>query len=492
MVSRRDFMKGLGLASAGLGGAALVAPNFHDLDELASSTNATQKRPWYVKERELFNPTDEVDWAMMKRYDQRNMGQMAHIKAVYYGRDRVMASSALGTAAQTENLKNNVPGFGHRWRALRDSYARSIGYTPTWSGPTGMALGKTPADWGIPKWTGTPEEASKMMRAAAIAYGAALVGYNEFEEKWRTKLIKTHFRGDSGNKYIDEFPPPAKGNAVPIVFEDVAQGYDTDSKWVIPNHAMWLMSISSPEPRQNDKPNPSALAKTNLWGGKLLTYNVYPCIWNFTRTLGYQMIGRIGDGEDVSATGASTVLTGVAESARQNNYVLTPEYGCYIQPNAYLTDLPLAPTPPIDAGLWRFCQTCKKCAETCPPGALDMRNDPSWDLPPVEGKPDTQHSVGVKHYWFNGSLCSLWCTEVGHACSRCCATCTFSVNQAAMVHDIVKGTISNTSVFNSFFFSMAKNFGYGVYEDPETWWDLSLPALGIDTTVASYDKGYKK
>ncbi len=31
-VTRRDFMKGLGLAGAGLGAAAATAPVFHDLD----------------------------------------------------------------------------------------------------------------------------------------------------------------------------------------------------------------------------------------------------------------------------------------------------------------------------------------------------------------------------------------------------------------------------------------------------------------------------
>ena len=85
MVSRRAFMKGLGLAGAGLGGASLISPQFHDIDELISSSNALQKRPWYVKERELFNPTEDVDWQMMKRYDRAGDGQSATIRANYYG-----------------------------------------------------------------------------------------------------------------------------------------------------------------------------------------------------------------------------------------------------------------------------------------------------------------------------------------------------------------------------------------------------------------------
>ena len=54
-LSRRDFMKGLGLAGAGIGTVAAVAPAFHDLDELTSKGTQTQL-DWWVKERELENP----------------------------------------------------------------------------------------------------------------------------------------------------------------------------------------------------------------------------------------------------------------------------------------------------------------------------------------------------------------------------------------------------------------------------------------------------
>ena len=69
IVSRRDFMKGLGLAGAGLGVAAAASPVFHDLDELTASPTGEWKRSWWVKEREYDDPTAEVDWSMLKRLD---------------------------------------------------------------------------------------------------------------------------------------------------------------------------------------------------------------------------------------------------------------------------------------------------------------------------------------------------------------------------------------------------------------------------------------
>ena len=75
VVTRRDFMKALGLAGAGLGAAAAAAPVFHDVDEVISAPTSFMKRPWWIKERDLFEPTTEVDWDIIKRFDRRLNGQ---------------------------------------------------------------------------------------------------------------------------------------------------------------------------------------------------------------------------------------------------------------------------------------------------------------------------------------------------------------------------------------------------------------------------------
>ena len=85
VVSRRDFMKSLGLAGAGIGAAAATAPVFHDLDEVMSSSYANASRPWWVKNREFMDPTAEVDWSIMKRYDRRNNAQNRNVEDLFYG-----------------------------------------------------------------------------------------------------------------------------------------------------------------------------------------------------------------------------------------------------------------------------------------------------------------------------------------------------------------------------------------------------------------------
>ncbi|WP_303678090.1 twin-arginine translocation signal domain-containing protein, partial [Dehalococcoides mccartyi] len=66
-LSRRDFMKSLGVVGAGLGTMSAAAPVFHDLDEVTSSTLGINKNPWWVKERDFKNPTVPIDWSKVTR-----------------------------------------------------------------------------------------------------------------------------------------------------------------------------------------------------------------------------------------------------------------------------------------------------------------------------------------------------------------------------------------------------------------------------------------
>ena len=149
-VSRREFMKVLGLAGAGTGAAALVAPNFHDIDEVVASGDSMQKHPWYVKERERLDPTMEIDWDLVRRYDRRYMGQCANIRANYYGKDNVLHITNGSAALQKKRMIDNVPGFGHKWEALRTGLSQSNKWSVSFLGPEvdGKITATTPEIFG--------------------------------------------------------------------------------------------------------------------------------------------------------------------------------------------------------------------------------------------------------------------------------------------------------------------------------------------------------
>ena len=141
--------------------------------------------------------------------------------------------------------------------------------------------------------------------------------------------------------------------------------------------------------------------------------------------------------------------------------------------NRFLTDLPLPPTKPIDAGIARFCLTCKICAEdACTFDALPM-DDPSWE-PLTEAETGVPFSpTGFKGWRLNTVKCSN--------CAACQAACPFNSTRYSLIHDLIGAAQSVTPIFNSFFTTMEKTFGYGLH-DPESWWDLSgEPVFGIST-----------
>jgi len=163
-VSRRDFMKGLGLAGAGIGAAAAVAPAFNDLDELASTPGP--RHPWWVKERELENITSDVDWTAFKMLDKTTTGMpnpSAENEAFRAERDKKF---------DLEGMTQKIPGRDVRCAALADMVTGLQTASP-WDGPTGIV---PPQEKGASRWEGSPEDNITMVRAALHLAGAELVG----------------------------------------------------------------------------------------------------------------------------------------------------------------------------------------------------------------------------------------------------------------------------------------------------------------------------
>ncbi len=499
-VSRRTFMKALGLAGAGIGSAALVAPQFTDLDEVIASGDSMQKHPWYIKERERLDPAVEIDWDVMARYDRRYQGQCSNVRAIYYGKEYVQRIDAASGALLSKMLKDSVPGFGHKWEALRTGLSQSNKWSVSFLGPEidGKINVTTPETLGVPKWVGTPEENSKMVVAAIRLFGMAEAGFNHLDDKWRTKLVAKNSKGSStGAQWINTPPADVPASAAPnIMYEDVSDPYYTKEKWVVPTKDQWVVYLGGPEPRETDRTYPSRISKSNLVANSGTRNMAFYSTYNFFRALGYNLVGGTGHGTDCFNTPGVAVMTGKAEAARMSNWVISPAWGPRSTDLCQITDMPLAETHPIDAGLWRFCRTCGICAQSCPSNSIQGLDagDPSYDMPPINGIPDTQHVSGIKRYYYNGSSCRNYFNEFipGSGCSACAAHCTFSTGQGAIVHSVLKSTIANVGVLNGFLANMGRTFGYGAFKDPEEWWNASLPQFGIDSTLTAVHGGYKK
>ncbi|PPD58153.1 reductive dehalogenase [Dehalogenimonas etheniformans] len=513
-VSRREFMKGLGLVSAGAMGAMAGAPAFHDLDELAAS-GGERKRAWWIKE--VHEPTVEMDWSLVKRVHGGHSTQSAAVTARYVGLEKYNAM-AKTEAPDVDRCKANEPGY-----LLRD-LALSAANGGTYSGislagvtggvggviPTceadkfGRKKVKTPEQLGVPKWTGTPEEGFKMLRAAMVFFGAMDFGAEE---------LNKNLVGLSGdNPTVGDYNKEPKSSTIkPIVFANqptFTWSGPTDNITTIPD-GIQLHSISYliPHDLELNRRRPTKLGQTAQTRYRMRRETT-TCTQDFIHGLGYQSMADVP--YRCMPSGASAVLTGLAENSRHSIMAINPTYGAYGGLFDMLTDLPLANSHPIDAGIWKFCQSCGICAEKCPSGSIQRKGDgePSYDVRPSATTPVEKftspywstlrqdaggefHKLGRKSFWTDMPTCQLYVRSVA-VCNRCWGNCVFNGANLGMIHAIVKGTAATTPLFNSFFATMHETFGYNMLEGEavETWWDMSRPSYGFNSALFATHTSY--
>ncbi len=462
-------MKGLGLAGASLGAAAAAAPVFHDLDEviaagdIKSDANANLKRPWWVAQREFKNPTTEVDWSLLQAWDWNHEPsgtkdwhpRFGSLKpelcpdTALRGRIEQMQATHAEFAARVSSYNDQqwnaqAPGWALRDQALSSGVnAASRGSVPFRASP------QTPEQRGVPKWTGTPEEATNMLRAAAHYYGSSNIG-----------VVKN----DTDTKKMF-YPSRAR-------FEDVDEAYEDGRVKVLPNscqYSVHFVARQSDEYSKRDQSRQSGVSR--YWNNPIIQARMQ----TFVASLGYEMVNAGAMNMPMA------VLSGISELVRMN-HSCTPEWGTYggYAPGM-VTDLPLAPTKPIDAGMWKFCETCATCCEICPGEAISTDKEPTWEA-------DPWNRVGVKKYQQRWPIC------IGFGCgvNNCGKVCPFNTKGqgSAFIHTGIKAAVGTTSIFNSFLATMGKVF-YGAPSQPRdeddfaAFWDRDLNAWPYDTILGA-------
>ena len=456
-LSKKAFMKILGLG-ANTGAAGIVSSPYHDLDEVKASAAAERKLPWWI--REVDKPTVEIDWSAMKRFDSSNI-MFINGFAQAVGPENAMKLGGHAAETSQQNILKKEPGFTLRDKALvAGGWLTSLLTTErAFLGPglpVPFALSGIPDDLDYPRYEGTPEENTQMVRAAAKLYGAASVGVVELDENTR-KLFYTN-DGWDGRKWE---------------FEDVDKAYETKKKKVIPYQAKWVIvyTIRMSPPSLARAPAALTTAASSIAYSEGTSVQLR--LQQFINRLGYQCLADGSMGTSGNSPGFG-VLAGLGELSRLNR-MISPRWGPLVRVFKVITDLPLAPTKPIDAGIFRFCRICKKCAELCPSNALSMETEPSWEVQGVWNNP------GVKTYYEKAPNCfSQWMKIGGHDCGICLAACPFSKQDKSFIHDLVRQIIATTPVFNGMFRKLDTDPGYG--KDPEAWWNLDLPPYGYNNT----------
>ncbi len=448
-MSRREFMKVLGLGGAGLATAAMAPPVFHDLDEAMASEQASWKRPSWVKT--VKKPTVEVDWNNLKRFDYREvMFVKGFAKAV--GDSYVQLANQVGPSNALKWIAQKRPGF-----TLRD-YALNQAVSPYAFMPhsyLGYKKATTPDKLGVPRWEGTPEENARMVRTVMRTLGAVDVGFVELDENTE-KLIYTY---DTDGRRIDIKDVPA------------AQAEEGEGYRVLPKSARWVIVYTMKMSYEQVRRLPSWSAGATVYLAYALGPFLQDRFQDFIRALGYTCLGECSPNALGTAVGFG-IMAGLGEMSRVE-HIMTPERGLSHRVFKMVTDLPLAPTPPIDTGVMDFCRTCKKCAEMCPALSITPSTEPVWETPGPYKNP------GVKGWFRNEPRCFSYWRQTGTGCGFCLAVCPLNRPPTTSYFNSMRSTVATTRLLNRTFRKMDDMLDYGARKDYEGFWDMEIPPMGL-------------
>jgi len=463
-LSRRDFLRTLGLgvsaaavgiAAKPLGGDAALSTNPSFEARHFSDPAGRPNRPWWVKT--VDEPTVEIDWAKMKRYNEAYIPHLEQgtvrgdgFKA-YVGEEKDAELGKLNNELLQHGVEENIPGYTIKDQALNASQSPRVAIS--FLGPQ---KAKTPEEWGVPKWSGSPDEAARIVRAAFRHNGAATVGFFELDDNTR--------------KLIYSIDPDGKE----LIFTDDLIASETETQRFIPNSCKYAIAYTVQMSEETLKRAPTVLGSQTTGLAYKRSYQIQSSMQEFFRGLGYQALG-CSSTNALGIAPAFGVMAGLGELSRLNR-LITPEFGPMVRVFVMLTDLPVALDKPIDAGIMKFCRACKKCAEACGGGALSFETDPTWEIRGPWNNP------GHKAYYEDSVKCRTFQrTDTGTNCGICFAVCPFSKKDKAWIHEYVKAGASTAPFMDGFFRSMDDAFGYGAQKDCEEWWTLDLPEYGCDS-----------
>ncbi len=479
-VGNKTRMKEMGFdPGSGEPGAA----GFNDLDAVAASPLAEWKRPWWV--REVDKPTMDIDWDATERFDATKIQQVSWKK--YVGEDKARELTKRRVEKLRQWIKDDKPGYTLRDRALDIAGGQSGSVGTSFKGSWAKTAEQTkdggeifaedsarskltdparpkplsPEELGVPRWEGRPEENARMIRAAMRHFGAHQVGFVELTE--RNKKLIYEVDAMDGKR---------------IEFENVETAYETEEKRVIPEKARWVISFSVQMSEELIKRKsglmPSALSAAATGSAYRQARNAIDQLQCFLHVLGYQgLMGTWFNGLGIAP--AFGVLAGLGELGRINR-LISPEYGPLQRVFKVVTDLPLEPTKPIDAGIMNFCRTCKICAEECPADCLSKETEPYWEPAGPWNNP------GHKTWYEDSPSCRTWWAVSTAGCSTCFAVCAFSKKNKSVIHDLVKIAIAKNRIMpdqvNALFTKMDGIFGYQEQREIEDWWKMNMPSRG--------------
>ncbi len=231
---------------------------------------------------------------------------------------------------------------------------------------------------------GSPERAAQLLKHAAAAAGADLVGVTAYDHRWT---------------YTERFSVQAGGGKP----NELPEGLDNV---IVIGQAMDSTLIDTA---------PSALSGAATGMGYSHDAVVLLTLAQYIRNLGYQAIPSMND---TALAVPYAIKAGLGEYGK-HGLVITPEFGTSVRFGKIFTDLPLAHDGPIRFGVKEMCEICNACSKGCPSKAIP-------DGAPTTERHNKSNLIGVEKWSVDGEKCFGYWSKINSDCSVCVRVCPYT------------------------------------------------------------------
>ena len=272
----------------------------------------------------------------------------------------------------------------------------------------------------------TTEETSKRIKKVAIALGAGMVGISKLDRRW---------------VYSHNFSRKTQ-EAKPLD---------------LPKKITHVILLILPMDYELSKTIPSALGGATTGLGYATSLNAATALAQFITNLGYEAIASLND---TAQNIPLAIQAGLGEYGR-NGLLITPKYGPNVRIAKVFTDLPLVPDQPIDFGVQRFCEICRKCANACPVKAIAKAE-------PMDKPPNISSHSLIKKWTINAEKCFKFWVGMNTDCAICIRVCPYHKDYSKWWHRL--GIRLTNSPLRKIMLWLDERLKFGQRKSATWWW----------------------
>jgi len=321
-------------------------------------------------------------------------------------------------------ISKGIPGYGRFEHELSVAAWKLYDSRESIERP-GIGLDPEASEVGERRTTNS-DELTKMVKKAARFFGADLVGVAPLNRNW---LYTVNRRGEP---------------------YDVSE----QMKFVI------VMAVEMDYDAIATSPTFTSSAATAL-GYSTMTF-VEVELAAFIQRLGYHAMTC---GNNVSLSVPQAIDAGLGQYGR-HGILITKEFGPRVRIAKVITDMPLNrdyPDTRFCKSVIRFCETCEKCATTCPSQSIPYGTEQMWS-----GK-SRSNNPGIRKWFVDVESCYGFWVENGSECSNCIRSCPYN-KKNGFFHRTILWFVQNTPWLNRLVVKMDDIVGYGKQRGSVNFW----------------------